>query len=246
MNIWKKIKNFFKKKSVNQSQNSSAKSEYSKKDRHGIYYPEAIIPSESMNTKGKYQHGYPQGAIVHFTAGRSKGGLKTALNTFQGGVKDGFTFFVISDDGQVIQGFPLNEWGYHAGKSSANGISGTVSDELVGIEVCCAGKLEKISDNEFKSWFGEIYTKDEVRFNDGKYGPDNGYFHKYTEKQEQALIQLLLWLKSNNPSVFSFDFVLGHHEVSPGRKNDPEASLSIPMSELRKKLVSEYLKKNST
>jgi hypothetical protein len=53
-----------------------------------------------------------------------------------------------------------------------------------------------------------------------------------------------MWLKNNNPKIFDFDKVLGHHEVSGRvglgywRKIDPGGSLSMPMREYR-----EYLKK---
>jgi hypothetical protein len=213
-------------------------------ERSELYYPEAHIPDFKMPTRGTYAKGHPEGAIVHFTAGRSKGGLTKALGTAKGGVENGFCFFVIGNDGSVVQSFPINKWGYHAGKSSAKGISGTVSDELVGIEVCCAGKLKVTEDGKFVSWFGEEYSASEVRYNDGHFGPDKGWYHKYTEAQEASLIKLIMWLKHNNPEVFKLDLVLGHHEIAtpPGRKNDPEASLSMNMLEFRALLKKEYNK----
>jgi lysozyme family protein len=51
-------------------------------------------------------------------------------------------------------------------------------------------------------------------------------------------VKLLLWLKGNQPDVFQFEFVLGHDEVSPGRKNDPGGALSVTLPQFRERLVS--------
>ncbi|WP_457021162.1 hypothetical protein [Luteimonas sp. A611] len=63
-----------------------------------------------------------------------------------------------------------------------------------------------------------------------------GHYQKYTILQEASLRTLLTWLRSNNPDVFRFDLVLGHDEVSPGRKVDPGGSLSMTMSAFRQSL----------
>jgi hypothetical protein len=39
------------------------------------------------------------------------------------------------------------------------------------------------------------------------------------------LRKLVAWLHLNNPGVFSLDRVVGHDEVSPGRKTDPGAAI---------------------
>jgi len=50
------------------------------------------------------------------------------------------------------------------------------------------------------------------------------------------LFKLLRWLEYNGNGIFKLDFVLGHDEVAPSRKNDPGGSLSMTMPEFRKKL----------
>ena len=189
-----------------------------KTSEKALWVPWAIQPKRKMNTSWEYANGYPVGAIIHFTAGRDKT-EEDALGSYNWGCDQGYTFFVIGPTGKLYQGFPLNRAGSHAGSSYWPGLGSGVSSKLVGIEVACAGKL----DNRGKSWFGVTYPQDEIR---------NG-FKKYTPEQEETLIKLLVWLKKNCPDVFDVQYILGHDEVSPGRKNDPGSSLSMTMDELR-------------
>ena len=225
--------------------------------RKELWYPKAIKTEGKQRTRGYYKHGYPQGAVVHFTAGRSRnkeeGGKRQADTHYEQGLrsvkhsvdKGAYTYFLISRDGTVFQNFPLNRWGYHAGKSYLPGLSGSVSDKLVGIEVMNAGKLEKKGD-VYHAWFtttskgDKPFYKHEVRYFSGSKNQAKGYYHKYSPEQEKALKELLLWLKHNNPEVFSLEKVVGHDEVSPGRKSDPGGSLSVAMKDYRRILLQEY------
>ena len=232
-----------------------------------LYYPDAIEYENDMRTRGRYSHGYPRGAVVHFTAGRSRrlkeGGSRAKETHLQMGAKsvysalkkNSYCYFIIDRDGNVHQPFPLDRWGYHAGKSNWGGIGTGVSDELVGIEVQCAGRLDPSETSVYTSYFtstsrgDKVFQEDEVRHapkqNDNI---QKGYYHKYSEAQEKALYELCLWLKFNNPDVFKFDYVLGHDEVSGkkgigfNRKNDPGASLSMTMTEFRMSLLTGYTK----
>jgi hypothetical protein len=218
-----------------------------------LRYPAALHDEcGSMKTQGTYPSGYPQGAIVHFTAGGPDG-----LNTVKGGIRNGFCFFVIAPDGNVLQNFELNRWGYHAGKSSHQKLGNSVSRFLVGIEVCNAGKLRQVDAGTFRPWFNDPdhyrrnnepippgvpnpardFRADAVRFVERRHNREAGWYHKYTPEQEQALTTLILWLKQNAPGIFQLEFVLGHDEVSPGRKNDPGGALSMTMPEYRAHLA---------
>jgi len=205
-----------------------------------------------MQTQGNYPSGYPQGAIVHFTAGGPNG-----AHTAAGGIRDGFCFFVIAPDGTVYQNFDLNRWGYHAGKSSHQKLGNSVSRFLVGIEVCNAGRLRQMDAGTFRPWFNDPlhyqrsgqpippgvpnpardFKADAVRFVERRHNRIAGWYHKYTAEQEQSLTTLILWLKKNAPDIFHIEFVLGHDEVSPGRKDDPGGALSMTMPEYRAHLT---------
>lgn len=212
-----------------------------------LWYPLAV-KYKSMKTKGEYAKGYPRGAIVHFTAGRS-GGLQNAKDCIDLGISNGYAYMDIASTGQVVQSHPLNQWGYHAGESKWPGLGSGVSEYLVGIEMDNAGRVEKVGDNMFKTWFGTHLTANEVRYvTEKEWGCPTGYYHKYTDVQEKALIDLLVWLKKNDPvGCFNIDFILGHHEVAGlkgigrWRKEDPGGSLSMPMPKLRE-LVKERCK----
>jgi N-acetyl-anhydromuramyl-L-alanine amidase AmpD len=195
---------------------------------------EAVTPH--MRTRGKYADRYPRGAVVHYTAGhdRSEEDARASLSF---GREQGYCFFVIGPTGRIYQSFPLDEWGYHAGESAWLGLGTNVSSKLVGIEVACAGLL----DADRKSWFGTTYLQSETRrlaASSGHGGPA-GTYRSFRAQQEEALIGLLRWLKSNNPAVFDCRNVLGHHEVSGElgigrwRKQDPGGALSMPMDQLR-------------
>lgn len=203
--------------------------------------PFAVQLTPEYKSRGLYPKLYPMGAVVHFTAGRSKAGDEDAKNTVSWLRNEGLAAFVISSTGNIFQALDLTKWGYHAGASEYPTLGTGVSSKLVGIEICCAGNVEDLG-GSYKSWFGEKYVEGEVRKSHDNANIHAGAYHKYTQAQENALIQLLLWLKSNNPSVFDFDFVLGHDECCAprGRKVDPGASLSMTMPEFRELLKGKY------
>lgn len=194
-----------------------------------VPFAQRVMP---MKSRGKYEKGYPVGAVVHFSAGSS------AKSTLDWGRENGLMFFMIGKDGTIYQSNPLNEWGYHAGESRFPGLGQSLSSKLVGIEVDCAGRLEP-EKGKFKSWFGRIVEPEATRTTTGNFVWPQvaGTYEKFTEAQEQSLKTLLLWLKKNNPNVFNLEWVLGHDEISPGRKNDPGGALSYPMPTFRRTLI---------
>lgn len=197
----------------------------------------------AMRTRGNYRWGYPEGAIVHFTAGRDN-----ALNDISSGIRNGYAYLTIAPNGTVYQNHPLDEWGYHAGESRWPALGGGVSQYLVGIEICASGKLRRIDDNHYRPWYNEAsyltplgkspkeaddLRADQVRTVSAEANRVAGSYERYTDAQETALKAVLKWLHDNKPATFSYDLVLGHDEVSPGRKNDPGGALSITMPAFR-------------
>lgn len=189
---------------------------------------------KQMPIHGTYAKGWPKGAVVHYTAGRDG-----AVHSIQDGIKNGFTYWCIQRDGTLYCAHDADKWGYHAGKSLWQRLVRTVSDDLIGIEMNCAGILTQTPDGKFKTWYGEVIPASDVRYTPGRDNQKAGYYQKYTPAQEETLIKTLMWLKAQRPGFFDFDFVLGHDEVSGPkgigywRKTDPGASLSMTMTEFR-------------
>lgn len=208
----------------------------------------AVQVEPGMPVRGDYKNGWPMGAVVHFTAGR-RGGRKKAIDGIKSGAKNGFTYLVIGDDGTVTQGHPVDKFGWHSGESKWPGLRSPVHNDLIGIEVQCAGKLEHLGNGKLQTWFETPVEMHEARkVTESEWGCPTGYYEKFTDQQEAALMRVLLWLKKNDPTgnTFDFNFVVGHHEVSGKagigrwRKNDPGGSLSMPMFKFRQRLIEQY------
>ena len=217
--------------------------------QHVLYCPFAICLDNTkfaMPTKGSYERFYPIGAVIHYTAGNYKNADVDAYSAISNGIKHNYCYFCISATGTILQAFPLNKWGYHAGQSNYPNVGVGVSRHLVGIEICCAGLLSKREDGKFETWFKQPVPDDQVRYSKTDANIKEGHYHKYTDEQVAALSSLLIWLKWNNEEVFNLDFVLGHDEVAQRRKSDPGASLPYTMPEYRKILKDSYKKLAAT
>lgn len=196
--------------------------------------PFAIPVDPPLPTQGKYARGYPLGAVVHFTAGAyGLSELELARTTNR-------TYLLIDEKGQTHQGFALDRWGSHAGASEWPSLGKGVSRHLVGIEVDCAGLLSGSEREGFKTWWKKDVPQEMVRKVEREGNRAAGAYHRFTDSQEEALRRVLLWLKANNPEVFDLELVLGHDEVSPGRKQDPGGSLSVTMDGLRSRLQEDW------
>jgi len=205
-----------------------------------MWFPKAK-KVDLIKSRGKYPKGYPEGMIVHFNAGRND-----PVSTMATGRGNGYLYSALGRDGLLVQSNALNEWGYHAGTSSWVDPAGkkfsSVHTRLHGLEISSAGRVDPLSDGTFKTWFKTILPASEVRTVAKKDNVQKGSYHAYAKVQEQALIEYILWLKVNNPSVFNFDMVVGHDEVALplGRKNDPGGALSMTMPEFRALLKKKY------
>lgn len=214
------------------------KKAYNKKE---LWFPNAK-KVEKITSRGKYPKGYPEGMIVHFNAGRND-----PVNTMASGRKNGYLYSALGRDGLLVQSNALNEWGWHAGTSAWTDPAGkkftSVHTRLHGLEISSAGMVKPDGKGAFDTWFKTKLTAAEVReVPKAKDNQIKGFYHKYEAVQEEALIEYILWLKVNNPSVFSFDMVVGHDEVCQpkGRKNDPGGALSMSMPEFRALLKKRY------
>jgi hypothetical protein len=226
-----------------------------------VPFAENIAETEGlrMRTRGEYVNGYPSGLVVHWTSGwHLKRGLwgnafpqptlrtpeleassrDYALRTAKLGVKNGHNYLVMDAFGRLYQSRDLTKWGYHAGKSFWSGTGYSVSNHFAGVEILSPGELTKTRDGRFVTWFDYEVPSDHVREVNGK------YFHQFSIEQENQLVRLCLFLVRNSPRVgqdlvFQIKNIVGHDEVSPGRKSDPGGSLSFGMDGLRDRVLRE-------
>ena len=187
-----------------------------------------------MHEAGKYSKGFPEGIIVHFTAGWQN---SKAVDMIKYANSMGYLFFFIDEAGQVWQQFCLSGWGSHAGQSKCP-VTGreSVSRYYVGIEVACAGKLsDQDGDGDRDdTWFKQMnIPHDKIRKGviNNKWQKASGEYQKFTQAQENSLKHLCVWLCENGANS---DLIFSHEEVSPGRKNDVGLSLSCTMDDFRK------------
>lgn len=207
-----------------------------------------------MRSRGEFRSGYPEGIVVHWTSGwhlprgkhinpypirNTKLGLsklarKYAIRAIKGGIESGYNFLTMDVLGVIYQSSPLTKWGYHAGKSSWPGLGKSVSNRVVGIELLNPSTASKKS-GRFLTWFKYELPEELVR------QTDRGNFYHYSIEQEESLFRLCVWLYENSPiiggcKVFNISNIVGHDEVSPGRKNDPGHALSMSMAQFRNRV----------
>jgi len=123
----------------------------------------------------------------------------------------------IDRKGQVYQHADFRKITWHAGKSFwKSRVTDKEYENLnkysIGIELDNAGKLTQISDNKFKTDYGQKLTKDQV------YKDDNGNFwEKYSIPQLESLYEVSKIIVKKYKTVE----ILGHEDIAPLRKTDP-------------------------
>ncbi len=177
------------------------------------------------NTK-KFSVASPDTIILHYTAGSSAS--SSARYLAQNGVKAS-AHLVIGRDGKIIQLVPFDTIAWHAGISSYGSRKG-MNNYSIGIELDNAGVLERTGDM-YTAWTGKQYPTSEVVAKVHRNENRERYWHTYTEKQIkvcQTICDLLI-------DKYAIGKILGHEEVSPGRKVDPGPA--FPLDKFRQLLL---------
>jgi N-acetyl-anhydromuramyl-L-alanine amidase AmpD len=192
---------------------------------------------EQMSTQGQYTHGYPEGAVIHFTAGSGVQARQTA----EWAIKQGHCYLIIDTEGNLVQQFPISRWGWHAGVSRHPRLGTSLSRRLVGIEIQNPGRLE-LKDGLPTSWFGSKHI--EAFYRADQENIKEGYYQEINDIQYLALLQLLIDLKWNAPQIFHFHNIVGHDEISDG-KSDPGGILKgMTMNAFRRHVRNVYNERN--
>ncbi|MFQ5652148.1 MAG: N-acetylmuramoyl-L-alanine amidase [bacterium] len=168
----------------------------------------------------------PDTLVIHYTAGRD---AKSAVRTLTSPNVKASAHLVVGRDGSVTQLVPFNVVAWHAGKSAYGGRTG-FNQYSIGIEIDNAGLLSRQGDT-YTAWFGRVYQQKEVLRAVHRNETLPQYWHRYTEEQI-TLVEEICDLLIN---AYNIKMILGHEEISPGRKIDPGPA--FPLDKLRQKLL---------
>lgn len=161
----------------------------------------------------------PRYIILHWTAGGS--GEQSVRVMERLGVS---AHIVLDRDGVIYQTAPFNHRCSHAGRSRWKGIRG-LNSHSIGVEVANYGPLTRQGDGTFRNVYGGIY--DGPKPIEGFH--ENGsrqfeYWEPFSLSQKNVLEKMVRALRNRYETL---EDILGHHEISPGRKIDvsPEPTL---------------------
>lgn len=164
--------------------------------------------------------------IMHYTAGRSA--ESSAKFLAKPDVKAS-AHLVIGRAGEIYQLVPFDIASWHAGKSTYGGRSG-YNKYSIGIELDNAGPLTKVG-SKYQSWFGQNYQEEDVIAAVHRNESKSRYWHTYTEEQLKvttAIVEAIV-------QKMGIKHILGHEEISIGRKQDPGPA--FPLDTFRKNLL---------
>jgi len=187
---------------------------------------ESINFEQSPNHSGKFQKGYPDTIIMHYTAGAS---AESSIKTLCDKRTKASAHVVIGRDGSITQLVPFNQIAWHAGKSAYMDRVG-FNKYSIGIEMDNAGVLTKSGDG-YTSWFGRTYPEDQVIEAVHRNQKEPKFWHKYTEEQISTAFELCTDLVEK----FNIKNIFGHEEIAPERKIDPGPA--FPLDKLRERVL---------
>ncbi len=181
---------------------------------------------KSPNIGGQFTATYPDSLIIHYTAGSS---AESSVRTLCDPNTKASAHLVVARTGAITQLIPFDKVAWHAGKSSYEGRSGFNRYSL-GIEIDNPGRLTKSGD-KYASWFGKLYGEHDVIQAVHRNETSSSYWHSFTEEQIEVVQKLCALLIR----TYGITQILGHEEISPGRKSDPGPA--FPLDKLRENLL---------
>jgi N-acetylmuramoyl-L-alanine amidase len=154
----------------------------------------------------------PKYLIIHYTAGNS---FDSSVNWLMNAQAKASAHLVIGRDGKIAQLGAFNKALWHAGVSRWANIVG-LNSHSIGIELDNSGRLRK-SGNNYVNVSGRVIPESEIVIATHKHESKEEAWQNYTQAQLDALNEVSLLI------VRHYDLVeiLGHEDVSPGRKSDP-------------------------
>lgn len=178
---------------------------------------EGIQYTPSPNTGGPMMSG-PDTLLLHYTETPT---MASALRTLTSPTSKVSAHLLIDRDGTIHQLVPFTTVAWHAGVSEWEGRQGLNSCSI-GIELVNAGRLLRKGDHLEDQWGHRIPEHETVRMAH----PNEetlSWWHLYTGEQVASCEHVCRALMQ----TYSIEWILGHDEVSPGRKTDPGPAFPI-------------------
>lgn len=181
---------------------------------------------EAGKSGGEFGEGLPETIVIHYTAGPS---MDSAIHTFKDPAVRASAHILVDADGSVTQLIPFNKIAWHCGESRWLDRFG-LNSYSIGIEIVNAGPLDK-NGSRWVSWFGKSYPREEVVRSTHKNESKPIYWHRYSAAQIDSVMEICRVLMMQ----YSIRFILGHDDISPGRKRDPGPA--FPLEKIRERLL---------
>jgi N-acetylmuramoyl-L-alanine amidase len=164
--------------------------------------------------------------LIHYTAGR---GLDSSVAWLADPRARASAHLVVGRDGTVVQLAAFDRIAWHAGQSRWRDRVG-LNSCAIGIELDNAGMLERRGAG-FRAWFGGDYPAGDACAAAHRHDGVQRHWHNFTAAQIEVAAEIATVLVQR----YGLKDVLGHDDVSPGRKWDPGPA--FPMDSFRARVM---------
>jgi N-acetylmuramoyl-L-alanine amidase len=167
----------------------------------------------------------PEFLVMHYTAGA---GFDSSADWMTRPEARASAHLLIGREGRILQLVPFDTVAWHAGASSWEGRQG-LNHFSIGIELDNAGRLTRQGDH-WRAWFGGQFRDDDVLVATHRHEAQPSGWHTFPPVQLEAALECATLLVRK----YGLLDVLGHDDISPGRKADPGPA--FPMVSFRSRI----------
>ncbi len=177
--------------------------------------PFAASPNVGGELKARY-------LVMHFTAG---GSAESSIRHLTKPGAKVSAHLVIGRDGAITQLVPFDRVAWHAGKSRWDGLVG-MNKHAIGIELVNPGPLKRLASGKFQAWFERTYDPavDDILVARHSNGGEPLGWLTFTAAQLDAALEASQAIFAAYP----IREIVGHDDISPGRKVDPGPAFPMP------------------
>ncbi len=181
---------------------------------------------DTPNISGCFKEGLPDTIVLHYTGSSS---MDSAIGWLTNKNAKASAHFVVGKDGRIVQLAPVNTITWHAGISKWNNRQ-SLNQYSIGIEIDNAGLLEKRA-NGYATWYNKRVADELVVLATHKNMDREEAWEAYTAQQIEAVECLCSALIQK----YNIKEIVGHDDISPGRKIDPGPA--FPLNKIRDKIL---------